>query len=146
MNRINIICLGVRDMAASLAFYKNIGFQTYVKEDKPPIVFFNNKGTKLELYPLEELAKDISADNPPELSAGGFGGITMAVNLKSEAEVDSFIEMVEASGGTVVKKPQQVFWGGYSGYFRDPNGYYWEAAYAALWKFDENDMIIIEEQ
>lgn len=59
MNRINIICLGVKDMETSIAFYKNIGFTTYEKENNPPIVFFNNQGSKLELYPIEELAKDI---------------------------------------------------------------------------------------
>lgn len=72
MNRINLICLGVRDMAKSLAFYKNIGFQTHEKDDAPPIVFFDNQGSKMELYPLEELARDINAENPPALSAGGF--------------------------------------------------------------------------
>lgn len=145
MNRINIICLGVRDMAASLAFYKNIGFRTYVKEDRPPIVFFDNCGSKLELYPLEGLAKDICEDTPPELPAGGFCGITIAINLKSEQEVDAFMEAVSTAGGIIVKKPERVFWGGYSGYFKDPDGYHWEVAYAAIWNFDENDMLVINE-
>jgi len=144
MNRINIICLGVRDMAASLAFYKNIGFKTYAREEQPPIVFFDNRGSKLELYSLEGLAKDICADNPPKLPEGGFRGFTMAINLKSEEEVDAFIKTAESAGATVVKPPERVFWGGYSGYFTDPDGYYWEAAYADMWKFDENDMLIIE--
>ena len=145
MNRINIICLGVRDMKQSLAFYKNIGFQTYEKEDCPPVVFFANQGTKLELYPIDGLARDISADNPPAVPQPGFCGITLACNMKSEREVDAFMELVARHGGTVAKKPEKVFWGGYSGYFQDPNGYYWEVAYADIWRFDENDMLIIDE-
>jgi len=145
MNRINLIGLGVKDMAKSLAFYKNIGFQTYEKRENPPIVFFDNQGTKLELYPIDGIAKDINADNPPEIITGGFCGITFAINLKSEYEVDTFMENVSKYGGTIAKKPEKVFWGGYSGYFQDPDGYYWEVAYASLWKFDENNMLIIEE-
>lgn len=145
MNRINLICLGVRDMAKSLAFYKSLGFQTYEKVDNPPIVFFNNQGTKLELFPVGELAKDISADNPPNIITGGFCGITLAINMRSEDEVDAFMENVPRHGGAIAKKPEKVFWGGYSGYFQDPDGYYWEVAYGPLWRFDENNMLIIEE-
>ena len=144
MNRINLICLGVRDIEKSLAFYKNIGFQTSAKEDKPSIVFFDNQGTKLELFPLVELAKDICADNPPPIAQETFNGITLAINLQSEQEVDSFIKTVAAFGGHIVKQPERVFWGGYSGYFRDPDGYYWEVAYGPNWKFDKNNMLVIE--
>ncbi len=146
MNRINLICLGVRDMQRSLEFYQNIGFQTYVNEKKPPIVFFDTQGSKLELYPLDELAKDINEDNPPKLSAGGFGGITLACNMRSIEEVDAFFELIEQNGGNIAKQPQKVFWGGYSGYFQDPDGYYWEVAYGPNWEFDENDMLIIDEE
>lgn len=145
MNRVNLICLGVRDIQASLTFYKGIGFKTYAKEDKPAIVFFDTQGTKLELYPLEARAKDINAENPPALSGGGFSGITLACNMKSQQEVDDFMAMVEQHGGKIVKPAQDVSWGGYSGYFQDPDGYYWEVAYSSLWRFDENDMLIIEE-
>lgn len=144
MNRINLICLGVRDMARSLAFYKGLGFETREKEDQPPIVFFNSQGSKLELYSLEELAKDINAESPPALSAGGFGGVTLACNMKSEAEVDACFERVAAQGGVIAKWPEKVFWGGYSGYFQDPDGYYWEVAYGPNWQFDENDMLVID--
>jgi len=145
MNRINIICLGVQDMEKSLSFYKKLGFKTYVKDNNPPIVFFDCQGTKLELYPIDGLAKDINAANPPTIGQGGFCGITFACNMKSEAEVDNFMALVEKQGGVIAKKPEKVFWGGYSGYFQDPDGYYWEVAYAASWKFDENDMLIIKE-
>lgn len=144
MNRINLICLGVRNMERSLAFYKNIGFQTYVKENDPPVVFFDNQGSKLELYPIEELAKDIDAENPPVISPGGFCGVTLACNLKSPKEVDAFMEIVVQYGGRIAKKPEKVFWGGYSGYFQDPDGYYWEVAYASSWQFDGNEMLVID--
>lgn len=145
MNRINLICLGVRDMERSFAFYKKIGFHTFEKENNPPIVFFDAEGSKLELYPIEKLAEDINEQNPPKLSSGGFCGMTLACNFKTEAEVDAFLDLVERSGGTVVKKAQRVFWGGYSGYFQDPDGYYWEAAYGPQWEFDENNMLVIKE-
>lgn len=144
MNRINLICLGVRDMEKALTFYKNIGFHTFEKENNPPIVFFNNQGTKLELYNIDGLAKDINADNPPPVISGGYYGITLAINMKTQQEVDAFMETVIKWGGTIAKKPEKVFWGGYSGYFQDPDGYYWEVAYGPNWKFDENDMLIIE--
>ncbi|QQO07894.1 VOC family protein [Breznakiella homolactica] len=145
MNRINLICLGVADIEKSLLFYKNIGFKTYEQGSRPAIVFFDTQGTKLELFPLEGLAEDIDPDNPPETAPGKFGGITLAINMKSEKEVDDFIELVRKSGGTVVKKPRKLLtWDGYSGYFRDLDGYYWEVAYGKNWKFDENDMLIID--
>ncbi len=144
MNRINMICLGVRDLKKARAFYRDgLGFSTPNNEEEPQVVFFSNGGTKLELYPLDGLAKDISETNPPE-SGQGFGGITLAYNAKSREEVDDIFRKIESMGGVIVKPPQTVFWGGYSGYFQDLDGYYWEVAYADFWKFDENDMLVIE--
>lgn len=144
MNRINLICLGVKDMKRSIHFYKNIGFKTYEKDENPSVVFFDSRGTKLELYSLEELAKDINEENPPEICDGRFGGITLAYNAKSKQEVVETIRLAAENGAVIVKQPQIVFWGGYSGYFKDINGYYWEVAYSDNWKFDDNDMLIIE--
>jgi catechol 2,3-dioxygenase-like lactoylglutathione lyase family enzyme len=144
MNRINIICLGVRDIVKSRAFYKDVlGFSTPNGEESPQVVFFDNQGTKLELYPLDRLAEDIDEKNPPR-TGGGFGGMTLAYNAKSRAEVDEIFRKLEARGVKIAKQPQEVFWGGYSGYFQDPDGYYWEVGYADIWKFDKNDMLVIE--
>lgn len=143
MNRINLICLGVSNLEKSLSFYKSIGFQTLAKNDAP-IVFFNNQGSKLELYPIEELAKDINTDNPPEINSNKFSGITLACNMKSKQEVDDLMLRVKEVGGVIVKEPQIVDWGGYSGYFQDPDGYYWEVASGGDWEFDENDMLVID--
>ncbi|WP_321382670.1 VOC family protein [uncultured Enterococcus sp.] len=145
MNRINLICLGVKDMACSLKFYRALGFKTYETTDAPPIVFFDTQGTKLELFPLESLAKDINEQHPPALSTGGFGGITLAINMKSVDEVNQFFALVEQQGGKIVKPPAKpATWDGYSGYFSDPDGYYWEVAYGKNWRFDENNMLIID--
>jgi len=143
MNRINIVCLGVRDMARSVRFYRDgLGFQTEEKEDSPAVIFFNNNGTKLELYPLELLAKDISEADPPKI-AEGFSGVTLAYNAKSEEEVREVMALAKAAGAVIAKEPQKVFWGGYSGYFSDPDGYLWEVAHNPHWAFDENDMIVL---
>lgn len=146
MNRINLICLGVSNMQKALAFYKNIGFRTFEKDNNPPIVFFDAQGTKLELYSIDSLARDINADNPPTITNSGFSGITLAINMKSEDEVDAFLKTVIKHGGTLVKQPEKVSWGGYSGYFQDLDGYYWEVAYGSNWKFDDQGMLIIEEE
>ncbi|MDR1216282.1 MAG: VOC family protein [Treponema sp.] len=143
MNRINLIGLGVKDLKKSLAFYKGIGFKTPENDENPAVVFFDNQGTKLELCPLDKLVEDINPNSPPEIAQGKFPGVTFAINLKSEQEVDEFMELVVKNNGTVAKKPQLVFWGGYSGYFQDPDGYYWEVAYSKDWQFDENNMLII---
>lgn len=140
MNRINLICLGVQDMERSVKFYRDeLGFQTDETSDKPNIIFFNTSGTKLELYPLEELAKDIDAENPPVKT--GFSGITLAYNAKSRDEVDQVMELAKKAGAVIVKQPVDVFWGGYSGYFQDPDGYHWEVAYGPDFIFDEQDML-----
>jgi len=145
MNRLNLITLGVNNLNESIKFYRALGFEMkiYGEEENPDVVFFNNNGTKISLYPLDELRKDISTENPP--TAGqGFPGITLAYNGKSKEEVDEVFVLAEQAGAIIAKKPEIVSWGGYSGYFMDPNGYYWEVAYGDMWKFDEQDMLIIE--
>lgn len=140
MNWVNLICLGVRNMERSVKSYRDgLGFQTDEKRDNPEIVFFNSSGTKLELFPLEELAKDINEVNPP--NGHGFSGITLAFNVKFKEEVDEVIALVKAAGGEIAKEPKDVFWGGYSGYFKDPDSYYWEVAWGPNFKYDENDML-----
>lgn len=143
MNRMNIICLGVRDMERAIKFYREgLGFKTDEKDNNPEVIFFSTSGTKLELYPLELLAKDISNDNPPKIESG-FGGITLAYNAKSKEEVIEIIELARRAGAKIVKEPQDVFWGGYHGYFSDMDGYYWEVAWGPNDEFDANDMLIL---
>ncbi|WP_347861035.1 VOC family protein [Salimicrobium sp. PL1-032A] len=140
MNRVNLITLGVRDIGISLRFYRDgLGFRTTVEEERPGIVFFQCNGSKLALYPLEDLQEDVGVND----SGSGFSGITLAYNAKSKEEVDHVLTQAEMAGGVIIKPADYVFWGGYSGYFTDPDGYYWEVAYGADWEFDENDMLVI---
>lgn len=142
MNKITCICLGVRNMEKSIQFYRDkLGFLTEEKNDNPTVVFFNTPGTKFELFPLELLAQDISKDAPTEICSG-FGGFTLAYNVKQKEDVEKVIEVVRSAGAKIVKEPQDVFWGGYHAYFADMDGYYWEVVWGPDFKFDENGMLI----
>ena len=141
MNHISIICLGVRDMARAVRFYRDsLGFHTDCVADAPKVVFFDTPGTKFELYPLDLLAKDISETDPP-VPRGGFSGVTLAYNVPQREQVDEVIEQVRKAGGRVVKEPQPVFWGGYHAYFADPDGYFWEVAWGPNFEYDENGLL-----
>ncbi|MBD8036047.1 VOC family protein [Solibacillus sp. A46] len=147
MNRLNLITLGTKDIVKSHNFFKSLGFHTSIRgtESAPSIIFFKNEGTKIALYPLDELAKDINKENPPAISSG-FSGITLAYNAKSIDEVDEIINKAKLSGATVHKEPKKNDWGGYGGYFTDLDGYYWEVAYGEDWEFDESNMLVIKDQ
>jgi hypothetical protein len=122
--RISMITLGVRDFAAAVKFYEQgLGFPRM--ESPPEVAFFTLNGTWLALYGREALAEDatISAEGH------GFESFALAHNVQSEAEVDAVVNQAVKAGATLVKKPQKVFWGGYSGYFKDPDGHLWEVAY-----------------
>ncbi len=141
MNKITCICLGVRSMERAIRFYRDqLGFQTDCTEDNPQVCFFDTPGTKFELYPLDLLAVDISETDPPKIGSD-FGGVTLACNVETKTEVDRIIEQVRTAGGTVVKEPQDAFWGGYHAYFRDPDGYYWEVVWGPDFRFDENGLL-----
>lgn len=144
MNRINLIALGVLNIEKARTFYKGLGFQCYDDSPDAPIIFFNNQGTKLELFPLEQLATDIAGDEPMKINREGFNGITLAMNAKKKEEVDEVMERARSLGAEIVKEPVIVSWGGYSGYFRDLDGYYWEVAYADTWAFDDQNMLVID--
>ena len=92
-------------------------------------------GIVLGLYPLQELSEDTTL----AYQSSTFAGITISYNAKSEAEVDAVLSKVSELGATIVKPAQKVFWGGYSGYFKDLDGYLFEVAYNPFWEFDEND-------
>jgi uncharacterized glyoxalase superfamily protein PhnB len=147
MNRLNLITLGVKDMVESLKFYRDgLGFEVvvYGDETNPDVIFFNNAGTKISLFQIDRLLKDINEKNPPAVGMS-FGGITLAYNGKSKEEVDEVFSLAKKAGAKIIKEPETVFWGGYSGYFQDPNGFYWEVAYGDKWEFYKDDMLIIRE-
>jgi catechol 2,3-dioxygenase-like lactoylglutathione lyase family enzyme len=139
--RISIITLGVKDLDRSLRFYRDgLGFPTKVKKGDP-IAFFQTAGTRLALYPLDKLAEDIAPTVHP--SQGGFSGITLAHNARTKEEVAQVLTLAEKAGGKIVKPAQDTFWGGHSGYFTDPDGYYWEVAWAPMFTFDEHGALIV---
>lgn len=122
--RISLITLGVRDMARAVKFYEDgLGFPRM--ESPPEVAFFTLNGTWLGLYDRKALAEDATVPARGQ----GFAGFALAHNVGSEAEVAAVINQAVEAGGTLVKNPQKVSWGGYSGYFKDPDGYLWEVAY-----------------
>lgn len=125
--RISLITLGVSDLSVSKKFYEALGFQTTWSEDKG-VIFFKTNGTVLSLFPFSELCKDIGEGAHEKK----FGGITIAHNTREKHEVDEIFAIVQEAGGRIVKKPQDAFWGGYSGYFTDPDGHMWEIAWGAF--------------
>ena len=122
--RISMIPLGVRDLEKSNDFYGN-GLGIPRMESPPTVAFFTLNGTWLGLYGRDVLAEDATV--PAEDS--GFNSFALAHNLESEAGVDEAFEKAVAAGATAVKQPQKVFWGGYSGYFKNPDGHLWEIAH-----------------
>ena len=122
--RISMITLGVSDLEKSIKFYKEgLGFPRMASP--PEIAFFTLNGSWLGLYNRESLAEDATVS--PEGS--GFNGFTLSHNVASGSNVDQIIKQAVSVGATLVKQPQKVFWGGYSGYFKDPDGYLWEVAH-----------------
>jgi catechol 2,3-dioxygenase-like lactoylglutathione lyase family enzyme len=122
--RISMITLGVRDLEASIEFYEQgLGFPRM--ESPPEVAFFTLNGTWLGLYGRDALAEDVGIPADGE----GFRGVTLAHNVASEKEVDTVMDQAVRAGASMVKEPQKVFWGGYSGYFADPDGHLWEVAW-----------------
>jgi uncharacterized protein len=133
--KIGIITLGVSDLKKSLAFYRDgLGFPTHEYKEDAGIVFFKLEGTWLALYPKDELVKDLGLARPgaeigSSVTLAGDSPVTLAHNEKTKEEVDATIQLAVSAGAKLIKPPQDVFWGGYSGYFADPDGHLWEVAY-----------------
>ncbi|MGT2686051.1 VOC family protein [Streptococcus porcinus] len=143
MNRINLICLGVRNMEDSVKFYRDgLGFETKERRTSPEVIFFNNAGTKLELYPIEELAADFG-NGLPTLLEEHFNGMTLAYNVRTKEEVFQVIALAKAAGARILKEPQSVFWGGFHAYFADPDAYVWEVCWNPEMAFDDQGMVIV---
>jgi len=125
--RISMITLGVRDLVKAIEFYEmGLGFPRM--ESPPEVAFFTLNGTWLGLYGRDALAKDATVSPEGE----GFESFALAHNVSSEEEVDDVVSQAVRAGATLVKRPQKVFWGGYSGYFKDPDGHLWEVAHNPL--------------
>jgi hypothetical protein len=138
--RISIITLGVKDLERSLRFYRDgLGFPT-TRSAGQGIVFFHTSGVCLALYPYDDLAKDVSDEFVAEKSK--FTGMTLAHNVRSREEVDMVLTQAANAGATIEKSARNTEWGGYSGYFSDPDGYLWELAWGAF-KLREDGSLIV---
>lgn len=137
--RMSMITLGVADLDRATTFYEQV-LATPPNKTHDGVRFIELPGVWLSLYPLAELAKDIAPDVAATRS--GFAGFSLAFNARSEAEVREIFARVSAIGGRIVKPPEATFWGGFSGYFSDPDGYYWEIAYGAMFSFDEQGALL----
>jgi len=136
--RISLITLGVADIGRARAFYERLGWRASPSSNDS-VAFFQLGGLALGLYGREALAED--AQTGPV--GAGFGGITIAQNQRSPDEVDRVLAEAVAAGGRLLKPGQKVFWGGYSGYFADPDGHAWEVAWNPFFTLDEQGRLIL---
>ena len=133
--KLNLITLGVNDFERSVAFFeKGLGWKKS-SASVEELALFPLGGIVLALHPRKDLAADVTVS--PEGS--GFSGITLSYNAKSEKEVDEVLEKVRRLGASVIKPAQKVYWGGYSGYFKDLDGHLFEVAHNPFWDLDEQD-------
>ena len=135
ISRLTMLTLGVADLQRATKFYGDV-LATPPNSSYDGVTFFEIPGSWIALYPLENLAMDISSELPTARS--GFSGITLAHNAGSKEDVLAIIERARSAGARVVKEPQETFWGGFSGYFADPDGYYWEVAWGPMFDFTEH--------
>ena len=136
--RISIVTLFVSDIARSYSFYaEGLGFPTKSKPDEPWIGF-ELKGLLFCLYPYQDTEKEnLKREVNPDLALNKklMPGVGFAYNTRKKHEVHEVLELAQKAGGTIEKEPEETFWGGYSGYFSDPDGHLWEVAWAESWEF-----------
>jgi catechol 2,3-dioxygenase-like lactoylglutathione lyase family enzyme len=133
--RVSVITLGVADLGRARAFYEAFGWRTNAKPDDD-VVFFQAGGLVLSLWDRGNLTADSGVPD-----AEGFGGVTLAHNVGSPAEVDAVIEEARQAGGTITREPAATFWGGYSGVFLDPDGHPWEVAHNPHWALEADGSV-----
>lgn len=137
--RLSLVTFGVADLARSRAFYDALGL-TAAAASQGDVVFYQLSGVVLSLFPRHLLAEDAAV--PAEGS--GFSGVTLAQNVGSPAEVDAALAFAERCGGRITKPGQPVFWGGYNGYFADPDGHLWEVAHNPFFAMDDAGRLVLD--
>lgn len=137
--RLNFVTLGVQDVAAAKAFYTRLGLFAHAMSNEH-VGFFDVNGIILSVYGHDALAEDahVPATPPPE-----YRGVSLAWNTRSTEEVDQVLQHAVSAGARLVKAGEKVFWGGYSGYFKDPDGHLWEVAHNPFITIDENGHIVL---
>jgi catechol 2,3-dioxygenase-like lactoylglutathione lyase family enzyme len=136
--RVSVITLGVNDLPRSVAFYRALGWQP-VADDNDDVFFFSAGGLVFALWGRDQLAEDSCVNDD-----GGWGGVTLAHNVRSPAEVDEVIEQARIGGARIGREPATTFWGGYSGVFVDPAGHPWEVAHNPGWKLADDGSVVLD--
>jgi uncharacterized glyoxalase superfamily protein PhnB len=128
--RVSLITLGVGDVTRAQAFYEALGWKPDggVNDETDHVAFFQANGFIVALWDRGQLAEDSGVED-----SGGWGGVTLAYNVRSPDEVDAVIEEARAAGATIARAGAETFWGGYSGAFIDPDGHPWEVAHNPGW-------------
>ena len=135
--RISLITLGVADVSRARTFYERLGWQGQETEET---VFFQAGSMALILWARHKLAGDAGIEDG---KAGGFGGLTLAHNVRSRAEVDGLLANAADAGAEITQPARETFYGGYAGYFRDPDGHVWEIAYNPGFHLDPDGSITL---
>jgi catechol 2,3-dioxygenase-like lactoylglutathione lyase family enzyme len=135
--RLSLVTLGVTDLARARSFYEALGWKTGAGPDDD-VVFFQAGGMIVALWGRDQLAGDSGVED-----GGGWGGITLAHNARSPAEVDAVIAEAGAAGATIARPGAETFWGGYSGVFIDPDGHPWEVAHNPHWTLADDGSITL---
>lgn len=136
--RVSLITLGVRDVASAKAFYERLGWKC--GNDHPEVAFFQLGGTIFGLWNADMLADD--AKLPRERSA--YSGVALAYNGRDKEEVDRVFGQAVEAGAKALKPPHETFWGGYSGYFSDPDGHVWEVAWNPQWRIADDGSVHLQ--
>ncbi len=134
--RVSLITLGVADLAHAIAFYRALGWEPHTASVPGEVAFYQAGGMVVALWSRVELAADSRV-----VDAGGWGGVTLAHNVTSDAEVDAILDAARAAGGAVARPGAPTPWGGYSGVFLDPDGHPWEVAVNPAWPLDESGAV-----
>jgi catechol 2,3-dioxygenase-like lactoylglutathione lyase family enzyme len=134
--RISLITLGVADLRRAMDFYAGLGWDGGSPDDD--VAFFQAGGMILALWGRSKLAADSAVEDAP-----GWGGVTLAHNVRSPAEVDVVLEQARKAGGTVARAGAKTFWGGYSGVFHDPDGHPWEVAHNPHWTIGDDGSVTL---
>ena len=135
--RLSVVTLGVSDLARARAFYEGLGWETRAEPDDD-VVFFQAGGMIVGLWDRARLAADSAVEDSP-----GWGGITLAHNVGSPAEVDAVIGQARGAGAVIGREPAETFWGGYSGVFIDPDGHPWEVAHNPHWAIGDDGSVTL---
>jgi len=133
--RVSLVTLGVRDLGRARRFYEALGWTSGAGPDDD-VAFFQAGGMVVALWSREELAADSGVED-----SGGWGGVTLAHNVRSPADVDAVVEEARAAGAAITREPAETFWGGYSGAFADPDGHAWEIAHNPRWTLADDGSV-----